>query len=631
MRGPRQSKKFIVVIAMAYVGLILLFLLSQLIMYLFMFNFPHNALASSFTVIWYDSRTLLILLTPLAIACILLSWHRLAAVIGSIIISIYYLVELGLTYFIVSRRTGFDFFYFWLNRREAFETLTKMYHFFMFKAVCIVVAALLLMIAIAMVMRMSRRMTVRMPLWIRTCVVLVLTVHFFSVTTPLGKVVHDAYVTYHVLAFTPYHAFYDRSLQPIAPFLSSLPVPTNNAIMMLQLESLNSVFVDPRFTPQVYAVGQRGILFTKHHSTAVMTQRADEVILCGALPSLNLTANHSESYDYAVDYAADQNIPIRCLPQVLRDHGYATLYFENYDIQFQQMDSLMKTMGFDEVHGLDIVQPGDPHLEWGVREDVYFERVREYLAVHVADLGKPLFVYIVVGSSNHNPFTITEKEVRSDVWRSLPFPKPTTYIEQRENTAFIQDAYVKDFWGAMSTLPFFARATTFVFGDHPVAISAQAGKYSYNIDGSTEQYFLTSMAIVPPPGTMERPGIVITDDVGSSHTDIAATALDLVGLPNVYRYSNTLVPLMTGVLHANLCTLSVQPFSNPAISLVQYPDKIVITPVSGSIFHTILDGDIVEHPLPLQRFPDDTRTYLDACLRQSLSSYLASGSIKSVP
>jgi hypothetical protein len=307
----------------------------------------------------------------------------------------------------------------------------------------------------------------------------------------------------------------------------------------------------------------------------------------------------------------------------LKTAGYDTYYFENYNLDFQNTGPFIRSAGYDTVHGIDLMRPGDPLLKWGYREDIFFKRVGEYLTAHPPK--KKSFIHIVVGASNHYDFKLSRDMVRSDVLSHIPYPIDTpNYIERRKNALFVQDAYLEDFWNIMNQNPMLAEKDIFVYGDHPVSLAESNLEYSYNADSVEEKSFRTAMLFVPAEShkNLFATDRVVSTDVGTSHRSIAPTILSILGIPNPYHTSTGFYEkLVSSQSLPSSCTIDAQPFYNAAVSLIQYPYKVVLRMFPSQIeFYDLsnaAEGES-EHAHSIVPGFQNADSYFEACFKEKL-------------
>ena len=166
---------------------------------------------------------------------------------------------------------------------------------------------------------------------------------------------------------------------------------SNENIIILQLESLNSTLVNETITPNFLNISKNGILLKNYYGNSIRTNRAQANILCG------VNGNFKQPYSY---YPED--ILNKCLPQILQDNGYKTIVFRSDTLKFTNTGNFFAGIGFEEVHYKDIMKEEDIKYLWGYNDKTFYKRVFEYLNEKYPNPEK-LFIYIEV-SSHHYPF-----------------------------------------------------------------------------------------------------------------------------------------------------------------------------------------------------------------------------------
>lgn len=558
-------------------------------------------------------QIVLFVLTPFVIFFYLPLFRTLAALLAAII-SMYVALTAFHAYYFISRGLYFDFFFFWQNRQEAYETITSAYRYVPLRIIVSVVLILIATWALSVVHTRLSTFAARVRFVYVVPVGFVLMLNFITFPAPLYIVAADAYATYKMSKFPSYTELYEESLRSTMPQLN-VPLTDKHSIIFLHLESVNSDFVTPQITPQLYDLAEHGILFTKHHSNAVQTHRAEESILCASLPSINISF---EQYLNIVDEAEKQKVELNCLPKILKAAGYRTLFFKSHSLAFQRAGEFALSIGFDEVHNSDIMHKDDPLLRWGYREDVYYQRVVEYIQKHYAD--NKVFAYIAVSSTNHWDWRLTSESTRLDIFQALPYPGSEDYYDRRQNVTFAQDAYLRDFWDYYGSTRSFQNTDVFIFGDHPFTVYSKNPEFSYNIEGGTEQFFLTTLLFVPAEHYRAQFDVnrVINDDVHTDHRGITPTVLELIGIHAPYAFSNSFLPLLrSSEARIQSCSVNIQPFHHVYINLVQYPYKIIINLLQGTIGYAYLpDGEI--NTRLLHSTLERAEEYLTDCVRGNL-------------
>ncbi|OGY78774.1 MAG: hypothetical protein A3B74_03220 [Candidatus Kerfeldbacteria bacterium RIFCSPHIGHO2_02_FULL_42_14] len=371
---------------------------------------------------------------------------------------------------------------------------------------------------------------------------------------------------------------------------NKIPKPLGENIFIVQLESVSSLVVNEKITPNLTASAKEGILFPNFYSNSVQTIRAEESILCGLPPTMHVQLMRK--------LALENIARLPCLPKLLQELGYQTLLFDDFYGGFEETDTFLKTIGFQEMHGYDIMQKNDPKTSWGYREDEFFQRVLEYLAQHPSD--KPRFVYITVSATNHAPFDIDEKTFSA----RLPYPKGDTIEQKAANATFVQDAYLADFLKEFGK-EYAEQSSLFILSDTswPVPIHGNI----YNLVGAYEENFLIPMVFMPAKSIQET---FATDKIVQERfeqIDILPTILHLI---NGKAPSEFLGQSLVSVLRKDSTSepaswkLSLQPYDGGYISLVRFPDKYLFNLTENTVTRYKLDSDPQERaPLGTEK-PD---------------------------
>lgn len=327
----------------------------------------------------------------------------------------------------------------------------------------------------------------------------------------------------------------------------NLPKYLDN-IIFLQIESLNSFLVSATNTPNFLEISKQGVFFPKFYGNSVQTILGQENILCSLPSSFDINLVKSE---------LDKNI--FCLPETFNNLGYKTFFLKSYDLDFDKTGDFMKNIGFNEVHADSIMQEEDPKSLWGYREDIFYERVFEYLE---KNLQKNNFIYIEIGPSNHWPF-----QTPADLIDILPFPHPQNHRERLIDTTFIQDMYLKIAWEKLNALFPEKNYTVLILGDHSWPAEMHEGNF-FNQRYAYEENFLTSMIIIL--GNQEKyKGKVVFDK--HSQMDIMPTLLDFYGIKQENEYNQSLknIILENGNSNPEKSIILIQPYGNRYITLIK--------------------------------------------------------------
>src|SRR3990167_2172395 len=358
---------------------------------------------------------------------------------------------------------------------------------------------------------------------------------------------------------------YIENKQKIADFVFSPEAngdKLGNPIFMVHFESLGSVYLGENTTSGLFSIARKGSFFPEFYANSMQTIRAEEAILCSTPPSLRNTI--------VAEFDAKKIQELACLPRILKKLGYTALFFQADNLSFADTDKFITNIGFDELHNKDIMRDSDVLLPWGYRDDIFYQRIMEYLEKR---RGEKLFVYIAVSAANHGLTDDIDKRYRDQV----PNPHPVGIAEHMQNNIFLQDAYFQTFIDNYEK-DYAKNSALFITSD----TSGPTGKRTksfQNEAGIFEENFLIPFAFIPPKSQQAafKTNHIITERL--SQVDILPTVVDIIDPKNTFSFFGN---SFAGQLlqnappeNANRTNLFIQPFHGGSISVVQYPKKVI--------------------------------------------------------
>lgn len=376
-----------------------------------------------------------------------------------------------------------------------------------------------------------------------------------------------------------YNAHLQKRISAGLPRASFQESKLGDQIFVLHLESVNAFAANQRTTPTMFEIAQHGIFFPQFYAGSMQTLRAEEVMLCGLPPSLSLTL---------IEYRTSEELQkVPCLPRYFAEAGYKTLFFKDDDLSFSKTGEFMINIGFQEVHHADIMRPDDQKLAWGYREDIFLQRVAEYLERY---RGQKMFVYVALSATNHYPFIQSQDAAQG---KKLPHSSATTFVEQYDNSLFIQDAYVKIFWDWYQK--HYAQNATFILTpDHPWPVPRHD---NINIERNAyDENFLIPFVWVPPVNQEAVYQVGKTKTSRWSQLDLMPTILELGGESCAMCLGESFASTLTKVTERKpqRTKLSMQPYHGGHIAFVDYPKKIILDLTNNTAQRFDLEKDSEE-------------------------------------
>lgn len=178
-------------------------------------------------------------------------------------------------------------------------------------------------------------------------------------------------------------------------------------ILLVVLESVSSAYLPQvaqdqglRSTiamPQLEAFARKGAIWPQFFAHQRQTTRGTFALLCGQLPRFSAGLSRLE------DIARSQS-PQPCLPQVLAEAGYHTVYFQAAPLSFSQKDRALPLLGYRQLEGAAAFDAQDIGSAWGPDDGVFLDRAADRIAA-LNMRADPWFLTLLnVGT--HHPFDI---------------------------------------------------------------------------------------------------------------------------------------------------------------------------------------------------------------------------------
>lgn len=353
-------------------------------------------------------------------------------------------------------------------------------------------------------------------------------------------------------------------------------------IFILQLESGNALALNGRlavdgkpyddiYYPEMYKIAQEdGILFPYFFANSPQTNRIQANMLCGI--ANNVVAGYS--------FFPDQ-INTTCMPEILHDAGYTTIFFRSSSLEFANTGNFLKQLGFDEIHYQDIMQPDDFEYKWGYDDCLFYKRAFEYLRKTYPNPEK-LLVYIEV-SMHHMGYN--EKPEYSFVSRF----NRTNQIEKYLDSYLAQDYCVDKFYEEFKKYAA-DNSHAFILPDHGAPLGLHGTVYA-NTRGAFNENFMVPLAYIPPAERRDEFSIGTKVDEFYSQTDFMPTIFELL---NKQSYQNSFAFALQGRSKNNYedCHVLTQYYNGGNIAVVKGKQKYIYSLDSRKLEHY----DLVQDP-----------------------------------
>ena len=165
--------------------------------------------------------------------------------------------------------------------------------------------------------------------------------------------------------------------------------------------------------PELDRIAEANLSYSTFISHNRQTNRGEYAILCGDMPAL---VNTEPKMTQAL--AAQE---LTCLPSVLRQAGYNTVYLQAAPIGFMSKDSFMPLAGFEEVYGEQWFGRSYARNQWGIDDRAFLEQSTTKIA-ELQKAGAPWFLTLLTVGTHHPYIVPAESGARN-------FPDAARYLD----------------------------------------------------------------------------------------------------------------------------------------------------------------------------------------------------------
>ncbi|MEE9614685.1 MAG: LTA synthase family protein [Thermodesulfobacteriota bacterium] len=298
---------------------------------------------------------------------------------------------------------------------------------------------------------------------------------------------------------------------PAAEFNGTPVLKLDNAgqnVLLVMLEGVSGAYLDHIAEthgigsaikmPRLNELAENNVAYSTFISNQRQTNRGEYAILCGDYPRF-LAA------EPAMSESVRTGAELTCLPGILKDAGYDTVYLQAAPLGFMMKDQFMPKAGFSKTYGDEWFKSPYKRSEWGVDDRAFFEQSLEMVR-KLQSSGRPWFLtMLTVGT--HHPYAV-------------PRGYKSPYPEGSSGEAFSYlDRAVGSFFNSLEEEGLLKDTLVLLTSDESAGIGSGANDVSKMLSQSWG--FLIA---IPPTG--ERMRI----DERFMQVDLAASTLDYLGL-----------------------------------------------------------------------------------------------------
>jgi phosphoglycerol transferase MdoB-like AlkP superfamily enzyme len=200
-------------------------------------------------------------------------------------------------------------------------------------------------------------------------------------------------------------------------------------------------------TPFLDELSQDSLMFERAYAVVPHTSKALVASLCGVPPPLDTAKTESEP----------GIIPARCVPHLLKEHGYRTVFFQSATEKFERRPQLVDNMGYEDFFATqDMSKEGFEETNYfGYEDNIMLDPSREWLEEN----GDEPFLATYLTATGHHQYVVPDRYGKK---RFVEDEELNRYL----NTLRYQDFFLMNLFAQYKDLGLYEDTIFIVLGDH---------------------------------------------------------------------------------------------------------------------------------------------------------------------
>jgi lipoteichoic acid synthase len=296
---------------------------------------------------------------------------------------------------------------------------------------------------------------------------------------------------------------------PVDTHLKQTAQTEKKNVVLIHLESVRARSTTPYnpdidTMPYLNSLSQQSLMVERAYTIVPHTSKAITAVNCGIDPHLVRKITEAEP----------GGIPARCLPDLLKEQGYNSVWFSSATEHFEDRRELVKNFGYDDFQPVESMDKEGFQKSnyFGYEDDIMLRPSRDWLEQHK---DKP-FLATYLGVTGHHDYRPVDRYGLKDYSQ-----KPG--LNHYQNEVRYLDFFVKNVIDQYKALGLYDNTIFVIYGDHGEGF----GEHDlYQHDNTIYQEGLKVPLIIHEPGRFQDGKRVetLTDQV-----DILPTLFDLLG------------------------------------------------------------------------------------------------------
>jgi lipoteichoic acid synthase len=323
------------------------------------------------------------------------------------------------------------------------------------------------------------------------------------------------------------------------------PETNQRNIVIIFLESTRAQSTTPYnedldTTPFLAELANESLMFERAYAVVPHTSKALVASLCGVPPPLDTAKTESKP----------GIIPARCVPDLLKEHGYRTAFFQSATEKFERRPQLVDNLGYEDFFATqDMNKEGFQEANYfGYEDNIMLDPSREWLEENGDE---PFLATYLTVTAHHN-------YVVPDRYGMKKFAEDEV-LNRYQNTVRYQDFFLMNLFAQYKDLGLYEDTIFIVFGDHGEGFDEHGLKQHDNViyNEGLRIPFLIHDPRRPEARRVEAP---------VNQLDILPTVADLLGYRiegGTYPGASMLAPpedrtLRASCYHEDACIASIR-------------------------------------------------------------------------
>jgi lipoteichoic acid synthase len=280
-------------------------------------------------------------------------------------------------------------------------------------------------------------------------------------------------------------------------------------VVLIHLESARARSMTPYkedldTTPYLDRLAEHSLLAERAYAIVPHTSKAVTSINCGIDPHLVREITEAEP----------GGVPARCLPELLKEQGYNSVWFSSATEHFEDRRDLVENFGYEDFHPVETMETEGFQKSnyFGYEDNIMLQPSRVWLEQHKDEP----FLATYLGVTGHHDYRPIDRYGLKD-YSNLPG------LDHYQNEMRYLDFFVRNVIDQYKELGLYHHTIFVIYGDHGEGF----GEHDlFQHDNTIYQEGLKVPFIIHAPGRFERGKRVETL---SNQLDVLPTLFDMLG------------------------------------------------------------------------------------------------------